>query len=525
MKTKLLLLSSTLFVVQFATSQNQTNLDQNNSNAMLNTNGVLFNDPVNGSGYEIPKNSGNHTIFASSFWFGGTDINGQIKLCAQKYASDQDFSTGPLSTFGGGQNNGIAYGDANITASEIIAYDQIWTISKDEIQNHIQNYNTLGYVIPAAILDWPAHGDATLGQDYFLAPFKDANGDGIYNPQQGDYPLIRGDKASYMILNDKGTIHSSGGEPIGLEIHMMIYQYESVDHLDNTTFINMRVINRGTQTLFDFKVGNFTDPSIGDPLDDYVGCKPDQNLIYGYNADNNDNAYGIDPPAAGILSLNNPIEVAGYIDDQQAFSSQPQTAADYWGYLNAQWGSSSVHFTEGGNGYGGVVSTNFVYPDLANWSEVTQGNTSGDRQIFCGINGNTFSPGVVRCYDFAVIFSRSGNNMDNVTGLFSIADSVQSFYDAQTYQDYCSFTPILNVKESNNESIGFFPNPASSFINIDVQGDFDVELLSLSGQLVHSEKNINQNVPIQIDLPNGLYIIKIIQNDQTFTHKLIVENK
>jgi len=154
-------------------SQTQYDLDLNNVKASINTNGILFND-TNSAGYEVPINGGVSTIFSSSFWFGGTDVNGQIKLAAQTNSTDLDFSTGPLSTFGGGTgSSGVAYGDASIIPSEIAAYDRIWTISRIEVDNHLQNFNTVGYEAPQDILEWPAHGDISLGQDYYLAPFYD----------------------------------------------------------------------------------------------------------------------------------------------------------------------------------------------------------------------------------------------------------------------------------------------------------------------------------------------------------------
>ena len=41
-------------------------------------------------------------------------------------------------------------------------------------------------MIPESIRDWPANGNSA--QDQFLAPFFDQNGNGYYEPEQGDYP-------------------------------------------------------------------------------------------------------------------------------------------------------------------------------------------------------------------------------------------------------------------------------------------------------------------------------------------------
>ncbi|PIZ05521.1 MAG: hypothetical protein COY57_06840, partial [Flavobacteriales bacterium CG_4_10_14_0_8_um_filter_32_5] len=51
-----------------------------------------------------------------------------------------------------------------------------------------QATNFPGYQIPDVILNWPAHGDPSLGQDWHLAPFYDRDGDDFYDPSQGDYP-------------------------------------------------------------------------------------------------------------------------------------------------------------------------------------------------------------------------------------------------------------------------------------------------------------------------------------------------
>ena len=47
--------------------------------------------------------------------------------------------------------------------------------------------------MPSSIANWPAHGEE--GYSYFLAPFKDVNGNEVYDPENGDYPY-------YDINND-----------------------------------------------------------------------------------------------------------------------------------------------------------------------------------------------------------------------------------------------------------------------------------------------------------------------------------
>ena len=269
--------------------------------ANLSDIGFFFNNLSNSmQGYEVPKGNGTHSIYSSSFWMGGTDANGQYKIAAQQfYGGGQDFWAGPL------EEN---------TANPIVPnpYNQtMWAVEKSTIDNHILNFQNFGYIVPSEIANWPAHGDTTVGMGYYMAPFVDVNFDGEYVPADGDYPCIKGDEAVYMILNDRGGVHGSGGDPLGVELRVMFYQFSSVTELNNTTFIELKIVNRGTQTLFDFHTSFFMDADIGYAQDDYFGSDSTRNLMFTYNGDafdedgNGSFGYGALAPALGVVSLNN----------------------------------------------------------------------------------------------------------------------------------------------------------------------------------------------------------------------------
>jgi len=496
----------------------------------------LFND-TNSAGYEVPINGGVSTIFSSSFWFGGTDVNGQIKLAAQTNSTDLDFSTGPLSTFGGGTgSSGVAYGDASIIPSEIAAYDRIWTISRIEVDNHLQNFNTVGYEAPQDILEWPAHGDISLGQDYYLAPFYDnPNGpncsNGEYLPLiDGDVPLIRGDKASYMILNDKGILYASGGDPIGLELHYMIYQYGTNGYLDNTTFVNLKVINRSTQTLYDFKVANYTDGDVGYEEDDFFGSDTARSLIYTYNGDLNDDGgtanYGLNPPAVGVKLLNQNAATAGYINENNTGGVSLNVPSQYYGYMQSNWGGSGNPFTYGGDGIYGSNPTDFLFSDLDSWTELSSGNVPGDRKMFICAAEYVLAAGDMKCYDFAFLYGRSydGTYDGSVLKLLNIADSVQVFYNEQGYS--CSNIPVTTLsinQDSKENKYVVYPNPSIDYFKIETEGEFDVMMYTIDGKLVFEKNNSNSNDEISHEVPAGLYIVKINQNSKYSYQKLLIK--
>ena len=78
-----------------------TYLELNNVRAMIQTGGDMWWDLQGKAKYEIPKGSGKTALFAGSIWIGGTDLNGQLKLAAQKFRQEGfDYWPGPLVTGG-----------------------------------------------------------------------------------------------------------------------------------------------------------------------------------------------------------------------------------------------------------------------------------------------------------------------------------------------------------------------------------------------------------------------------------------
>jgi len=265
--------------------------------------------------FEYPKGSGKHTIFTSTLWIGGIDQDEQLRLSGERYRQNGiDFWAGPLSVEGD---------SLSIDTATVIKWHRVWKLSKEEVEYHVKNWNKLDYVPIENIANWPAHGDPGLNQNQYLAPFIDVDGNGIYNPLLGDYPLIKGDQCVFFIFNDLRNEHSeTGGEHIGLEIHAMMYQFDRPDNiaLNNTVFLNYKIFNRSSYSLSDTYVGIYTDIDLGWSQDDYVGCDVGRGMYFGYNGDDMDGngeprAYGENPPAQGTLFLGGPKLDADNIDN------------------------------------------------------------------------------------------------------------------------------------------------------------------------------------------------------------------
>jgi hypothetical protein len=315
-------------------------LNLNNVRARINTGGDMWWDLLDVARYFIPKNSLKTSMFSASLWIGGLDVNGQLKLAAQRYRGNgNDYWPGPLSIDG----------TASVDPETCTKYDKHFKITRSEIDQFVAWFSDPAsfpdYTIPRSILEWPAHGDISKNQSYYLAPFWDQDGDGNYDPYQGDYPyydldnslcprnpenigkppaptmegmlgivqggiladqVIKGDQTLWWVFNDKGNIHSeTQGAPIGLEIRAQAFAFATNDEINNMTFYSYEIINRSTFRLTETYFSQWVDTDLGDAWDDYVGCDVQRGLGYCYNGKavdgtGKDDHYGVQPPAVGV---------------------------------------------------------------------------------------------------------------------------------------------------------------------------------------------------------------------------------
>ena len=319
-------------------------LEWNNVRALIETGGSLWQDRATSqASYEVPKGGGVSSLYAGALWMGGISPDQQLKLAALTFRGrGNDYWTGPLT------NDGSAEIDADVCNQ----YDEFFVSTRSDAQRHRQYYDAVaggtvdeefpdGYAMPSYFRDYPAHGNTEANQDYYLAPFKDYDGDGFYSPDNGDYPWydflqeidcknrkredivpLYGDRNFYWIFNDKGNVHSeSQGEPIGMEIRAQAFAFSTNDEVNNMTFHNYVLINQGTQTLANTYFGVWVDADVGTATDDYVGCDVQRGLGYSYNGDavdepsSSSQGYGENPPAVGIDFFEGPYQDADSIDN------------------------------------------------------------------------------------------------------------------------------------------------------------------------------------------------------------------
>lgn len=564
-------------------------LDLNNIRARIQASGVQFwpgpdgNSPqvpyLSTNVFEFPKGSGKQTIYSSSMWIGGKDELGFLRLAGERYRQiGLDYWPGPLSIDGN---------DLSIDTSTVIEWQYVWKLTKDEIIYHKFHWFEEDYEPIQNIATWPAHGDQDMNQAQYLAPFIDMDGDSIYDPMVGDYPLIRGDQCIYFIINDVRSHIETGGEALGLEIHGMAYQFSmpDVEPMENTVFLSYKIFNRSSLTYVDTYIGLFTDFDIGDPTDDYVGCDVARGAYYGYNGDSVDGngepeSYGDTIPAQGIVILGGPLMDANGADDPDDQCDEsingvgfgdgiednerygmtkflyynndgspvgdPQTAMDYYYYLNAVW-KDGTPMEYGGNGHvsSGAYgpAANFMYPGLTDpcfwgtdgeepygpidWTEGNVGNEPGDRRGLSVMGPFTFEPGTMERIDIAFVSAFPEGEKTDVETLMDYIDVVKNmYYEDPTYFGYQWLGIEDREIETTDNIIKAYPNPVIdkvTFNCVNISDKATYKLVSIMGEVIASG-SIENGEPVTIDAENlrsGIYIISILDSKMAYSTKVI----
>ena len=485
-------------------SNSQTDLDVNNVRTTIMGGGDMWwnlADPQ----YEIPKGGNKHSLFAGALWIGGVDAGGQLKVAAMTYRqSGNDFWAGPLNI-----------DNATIPADECAKWDKHFKIDRSLVEEYQTRFgNDPTYDIPESILNWPAHGDQSLGQDEFLAPFYDVNDNGLYEPYSGDYPdynvtgnndeaALFGDQTLWWVFNDKGNIHSeTQADALGLEIHAQAFGFTSDNEVNDMTFYNYKIINRSTLPLNDTYFGQWVDADLGYYLDDYVGCDVNLGLGFCYNGDAEDEGaqgYGFNPPAIGVDFFQGPLadpndgidnDRDGTIDEdaEQIIMSKfvyynndgtvqgnPSGGTDFYNYLRGIW-RDNVPMTFGGDGHGaGAGSTtdecNFMFPGTSDdqfvgqeWTEQTAGNIPADRRFLQSAGPFTLQPGAVNNITTGVVWARakSGGQTASIQLLKIYDREAQALFDNNFNILNGPDAPDLIVRELDKELIFTISNSENS---------------------------------------------------------------
>jgi len=449
-------------------------LHGNDAKIMFRNGGDMFWDGASNQ-FKVPYQTGQPskgTIFAGALWMGGYDSGNNLKVAAQTYrSSGNDYWAGPLD----GRT-----GEPVVNACQ--NFDKIWKVKRWEIEAHIQDFTNDGVInnqTARTILAWPGKGNPHFAilngfslPNQSLAPFYDRNGNGLYDPLLGDYPVFEHNNATavaedmlWYVFNDNGNLHTQTNlQPLKVEVQVTAYSFycENDSLLNRTFFTKNRIINRSDTTIYDFKAGIWSDPDLGCNHDDYIGTIPSMNTIYSYNSDNNDDnpcgvsgplGYGTNPPVQATTILNQHMSSSIYhINSASDPKGDPHSPLGYYSLLSGRW-TNGVNISAVGSGYNPVDTNavNYIFPDSPNnpsgWSMTTASLSGLDVRMLGSVAKDSLVADESFWLDVAYSYHRNNDssNTQNVNLLYQQLPLIQQFYDNGHNMTSCTRKPICTT--------------------------------------------------------------------------------
>ena len=495
-----------------------------------------------------PNEQGVSSIFAAGLWLGAFDPSGNLKTACQTYGNtygSSDFWPGPLDLSG------------ETEAAVCYNWDRFFEVYAEEIELHRSLLeaaaNGIPYDsenIPAGVKGWPARGNPYFEQmygfplpatDQGLAEFWDENGDELYNPLDGDYPILSyqgcegpkyADQMIFWIYNDHGSnIHAqSMGVPLQVEIQALAFSFGTGDAINDMTFQRHKIISRNAEPLDSMFFGLWVDADLGCYMDDYIGCDTTRSLAYVYNADDVDGdplgscmdipTYGEEIPILGIDFLRGSWEVsADTINGEVVFDtvergmtsfmyynnsgldvpyylSGPNAPEQFYNLLTAHW-IDGYPLYYGGDGYSepGLIVTHFAFPsapnDSAGWSMCTVSLSDADRRMVMSSGPGTLQPGEISELIFGLPWvANQDYPCPDLSPLLAADDLAQEAFD-NCFELYVT----TDTKEVAGEGQGplsdvsLYPNPVYKLSGMGpvisvLPGNCDVSIYTAGGVLV-----------------------------------------
>lgn len=500
-------------------AHSSANMDLNDIRAGVANDGAVFNGSdvfykmLNGKSFTMPELKCTDLLFNSTIWMSAHSVNDDSdKVSVIQYRQEgSDFSPGPVRTSQPEFDSTIA--------SE---YNKIWRMDREMVEEFKLKYKDPNYTIPQAILDWPAN--KTTNNFVAMAPFVDADLDGIYNPLKGDYPLIKGDRMLWWVFNDLIEHTESKSAPIMLQISASCYAFRNVklnpgdtDYVINRTlFFRYQIVNVGYNILENFKVGIFTDPDIGLYIDDKASCDSANSIGYAFNTDNFDEGpfgLGKNPPVVACKFLNKKMKY--FVTQNSMTNVSGRNAREFSALLNNKYvlGDSVRSFPN-------------AYSNPFRPCQYSGGSALSDARFLMVGELGLYAPGTSDVIEWAysVFYDPNVDYLtQNCMEPLSSMLRVQNWYDNNSFPSYANWSSNLTSVRSFDLKI--YPNPSKGLVNIDSEVEIEsVVLMDVSGKEIMSIESDSQELSFPLPvLATGVYILKVITKYGTKMEKLIVE--
>jgi hypothetical protein len=531
---KAILLFALLPLFAFGQAPETIWIHPNSIQAKITANGNLFTVVPNG-GFQVPVVPGSantKTLFRGIFpWIGGYDPAGNLRIAAAQLPwSFSDFRAGVAGQPGSGR---------------------ILHVTKSDILAHLADYADNGVIDQPIddIMDWPKPflnywGGGSQQSWLQVAPFYDYNGSGLYEPEAGEHPCppiitwesYVPDEILFFSYHDSIVHPHTAGLHLGMQVFCTLFAFDCPEEpaLDNTLFAYYKFYFTQIEKVTDLYFGFFIDFEIGNPNDDFVGTY-NEYTCFAYNGDANDeNGFGSNPPFAAITMIVPPTDTFGtglgancipVYKGSPAGAVYPAADIEFQRYLIARF-RDGTPLTPQGTGYNpgsGLLPLRSAFPgDLSNpaeWSEISAGNTPGDRRVVFASGPTMMRPFTTNEMMVAFHWSRDTTNFPqgSYDQLKRQADWMGINVTTSLAEIPDCLTRAVDIKEPEITKAKIFPNPATSIITIQAgkENIAHASVIGTTGNVllcrdfpVLAETSATLSLP---PLPAGLYLLLLTE--------------
>lgn len=445
----------------------------------------------------------NHFLKQAGLYLVALDEDGAYHSAIQYLQNKNtlDFWPGPLDTLTGQTGNDTIW-------------DNVWSLTKEEIEYHQKYWNTSGYVPTSNIANWPANG--TGGFATYLAPFVDYNGDKVYNPMLGDYPAIRGKKSVYCIFNDKAKEHTASlGVELGIEVQLLAYQLPATE----TIYLEYYLINRSAINYSKVWISFVLDGQCGNADDNFAGTS--QNFpqsVFVYNADDNDEGYfGTNLPFVSATFLNENMTSSIAFDHSLAANGAPKTVDEFAQIGLGNWKNGHL-LQYGGKGLDNSSPASYIFGQSSSaspaWVEKAPINSAGRRTIL-GITerANWLEKEHVKL-DIALNF-----------GTFQDEESRIATIESKCAESVINYRSVSSISlPSAPASFHIYPNPSTTgYFMINSSEKATLQIFDMQGiKRMHKQHIQTGTTRCNVWLPPGVYVVQHTSKQGTRTEKLCI---
>lgn len=558
----------------------------NNLRFSVSSDGRLFHDTEGGGDLRLSyKEEGRayaSSLHFAGLWLGGLDPSGNLHTSVHLEDDENN-----------GFQPGIVFShlEGAPVDSVLEGTNSVWRVTRAEILKHQRDYADNGRIDDPqpAIYAWPGARNPHYGaynnttaelptEVSGLAPYWDHDADGIYNPDEGDYPIAsnRFDCwrstipdvffwLSFNNLNNNSGPLNTNKHPIQVNLTGAVYycgkrSFSNAEHsaMSHALFLEYSVHNKGFVPLDSLYFGMFMDAAPDCGPGRHLGTKPDQELLYFYNTEGASTADCRFTDLVGCKVLTPPWNSGqGTTGNDTIFTVRfkkmsqlfplgespvngqrfPGQPLEVYRYLNADW-ADGTSISYGGSGYGSLgAPTDAIFSgfptDEFGWSEAALGHTPGRRMGLMSAGPIGSYSGRVHFFQVAFPLSRwsyEGYNQDERLNLF-FADAQHLTYWGDCYPPVdqgCvqeDLTPPEPEEPPVEPALFLWPNPTRSIVTLNARGIpiYWYRIYNTKGQLMYANDAPDEveQVPVS-GWQTGVYFVQAGWGGEVVTRKLLV---